>query len=119
MLHGGAGIVCNFAASIVICLWKIARRGYGVLRGTVTQIVGHIRICGIILILLCHSILDGRNAIFKIRGRSLGRLLPTGSQHYACKHGNQNCCDWSFTHYSPRAAAQSRTVLLDAPEEKR
>ena len=37
----------------------------------------------------------------------------------ACYHGNWKCCDRLFIRYSPSPAIQSRTVLLDAPEEKR
>ena len=117
--HGRAGIVCNFAASVVVRFGKIVRRGRGILGGTVTQIVHRFGNHRIVFVWHCHRFLNRGNTALQTAGRSLGRLLRTGSQYCACNHGNQNCCDCSFTHYSPSPAAHSRTVLLDAPEEKR
>ena len=118
--HGCAGIIGNLAAAVVVCIRKIVRRGYGVRRRSVTQIIdGGGRSRTAFVWFRCHSILNSRNAVFQLTAGSPDGLPATGGQrhdHENCKHCGENSVP---THYRPSPLTQDCTSSLETPEENR
>ena len=118
--HGCAGIIGNLAAAEVVCIRKIVRRGYGVRRRSVAQIIdGGGRSRTAFVWFCCHSILNSRSAVFQLTAGSPDGLPATGGQrhdHENCKHCGEN---FVSMHYRPSPLTQDCTSSPETPEENR